>query len=727
MIALDLAITTIRARGDAPAASAPLIASINVEGWSAEYAVPGDLPAITLTLPSEMAPDTAPKTVAVSRAGFDASGAAVSHSDTRIITKRKRQAYPNHALATAQTVALDDYVYATDTIAGVVNNSSETSPKPVAAFVTPSRLLIGNTIGAGTGAPVEVIAFHRDFRLNRQVACVVYTITDGVKTITVAVGATVISTSVEDANPVEVYALPATDISALATGTIRVDAKVCPWIGDASSILDSATNATPREFSTRYYHKDAALAAAPPLAYVKAGGSDATGVWSTNAATALATPFATVLGAFAAIKHATRGTPDKTGTGARVRIVDNTVNNGAGTTVTFPQGAAGPVIERAPGTARGEAVFNFGSSYFRPQMTCSIAGLEPHITFCDLSIARTVNTQKIFAETGVPIGAQFWNVAINDTAGASPWQNAHGYFFGAAFATTNLWLSLNTGLQIRMTRGVVGDLNNGAYEQWVLVGCTLQQPGSQGYTDATRGAISYANRLLKMKAIAPGFAIDAANPGDRITGIAIVQNLFEVAGGHANGSPALRLSSDNANGDTVHTVIAHNTLTGFYGTGRNNNFYDESTGTNRRQHRLIRAVGNIHCAINTKGDIFYGGSNPAEAPNRIGQLAYVHGVGCQGEFSQFCAADGAATGSGFSQLYPGIGASIGTSATVRSDPLFMDYQAMTGPTAYGVGGGDYRLKPGSPARGRVMARGLAFDLAGAARPTSGADAAGAYS
>ncbi|WEK44123.1 MAG: hypothetical protein P0Y64_04655 [Candidatus Sphingomonas colombiensis] len=596
----------------------------------------------------------------------------------------------------------------------------------------PSRLLVGNSVRW------EMIAFHRDFRGARQVACVRVRGNDGTtQTSWQTVAATVISTLCEDTNPIEVYA-GGLDVTALATGAFWLEAEVYPWIGAAPSVLKSedlwAASASPREFTRRYYHKDVALAAAPPLAYVKAGGSDTAGVWSVNAATALATPFATVAGACSAITNVTRGTPSKTGTGARIRIVDNTANNAGTNGTSFPQGGAGIVIERAPGVARASAVLNLAGN-LRVGLTCSVAGLEPHMTLSDVSVGRSVNTQKFYGEAGAAIGVQFWNVAINDTAGSSPWANAHASFFGASFATSYIWLSLNTGLQIRMTRGVAADLNNGAIESWVVIGCTLQQIGSQGATDPTKGAISYGNRLLKMRAIAPGFALSAASAGDRITGVVIVQNLFEVIGGHANASVGLSLSADNANGDVWHAVVAHNTLTGFAGTGRNNWFYNESQSpglTNRRTHKLLRSVGNIWTQLNVKGDIFLGGNGngtpqPGEAANRTGNFAYLHGVGCQGEFSQFCSADGAQAGSSFSQLYPGIGAAIGTSLTTRSDPLFVDYQAMTGVSSYGVGGGDYRLKPESPARNRVTAHGLAFDLDGAARPSGRADAAGAYS
>jgi hypothetical protein len=62
--------------------------------------------------------------------------------------------------------------------------------------------------------------------------------------------------------------------------------------------------------------------------------------------------------------------------------------------------------------------------------------------------------------------------------------------------------------------------------------------------------------------------------------------------------------------------------------------------------------------------------------------------------------------------------------TVRNDPLFVNYQGVT--SAAGVGGGDYRLQSGSPARFMVTTPCLSHDLAGEARPARGSDHAGAY-
>ncbi|WP_377846980.1 hypothetical protein [Bosea sp. UC22_33] len=89
-------------------------------------------------------------------------------------------------------------------------------------------------------------------------------------------------------------------------------------------------------------------------------------------------------------------------------------------------------------------------------------------------------------------------------------------------------------------------------------------------------------------------------------------------------------------------------------------------------------------------------------------------------FSQF-----AANSANEGQEYAGLKSNIGTSTTVRNDPLFVDPKAVTAGPVAGAGGGDYRLQAGSPCIGMVVSSPLPFDLAGNARSAT-ASAAGAY-
>jgi hypothetical protein len=193
-----------------------------------------------------------------------------------------------------------------------------------------------------------------------------------------------------------------------------------------------------------------------------------------------------------------------------------------------------------------------------------------------------------------------------------------------------------------------------------------------------------------------------------------VQNVWEYTS--ATTGPAIRISADDATGNTSHIVLHHNTFAGFFLNGRANIFYDD--GTTARTSKLMSCKGNIHVQINTKSDVFQ--ANGA----RIGNWAYEFGVGCEGEFSQFIDADNGGIGSGFAQDYPGLRASIGTSNSVRNDPLFIDDNATSSGPTLGTGNGNYRLSSGSPADNRV-APVLRFDLDGNARSASLATS-GAY-
>lgn len=695
--------------------SAPVstpVAAINAESWSAEWST---------GTPPLFAPDAAPQTLAVTRAGFDAAGAVASYASARVFTRRKRQPYPNQASDTASTVALDDYVYATDTIAGVANNATETSPRPVAAWVMPDRVVVGNALAW------ELVAFHRDAQAGRQVACVIVTATDGTTTVSQTVSATAISTLCEDANPVEVYR-GSIDITALNAGLVTLNARVYPWIGGAASVLDSSASSIAREFSPRYFRKDVTRSATPALAYVASTGSDATGLWSTTAATAAATPFLTVGGALAAVNDATRGTPATGGIldGCRVRIVNSV---GFGTVVTSrPQNIAAVVVERAPGTARTAAIVTL-SVAFRPRLgvgTLNAAFTEGVMLFNDVSISRTANV-ALTGEAANPAQFRFWNVAVNANNVTGSWlSNAHDYYYGLVLTGFNGNLGQTGALQHRLMRGLVCDFNNGnGPESWVTIGSRLTRAKGGGYSDPTKGAIYYANSFLNPDSTQAPIAISTVNAGETITGFVVVQNLIEAT--HTSSStPSLRPSSDTPLfGNTVHNIIAHNVMTGYGSVGRGNMFYDNSSAV--RTHRLVRDIGNIYVQLNTKGDVFVGSTVSFPNPEtHIGQFAYHHGVGCQGNWAMF--AVNSSTPFSEDQAYPGPGSNIGASQTVRLDPLFVNYQGTGGsggtPTA-GAGGGDYRLQAASPARARVSRAVLGFDLAGAPRGT-GAQAVGAY-
>lgn len=698
-------------QGPAPFA----IASVNIEGWSGEW---------RNGTPQTLAPDTSPLTMSVLRAGFDATGITTSYADTRTFTRRKRQIYPNQASDTAITVALDDYVYATDTIAGVTNNSTVSSPKPVAAWVMPDRQMVGNSLHW------ELIAFHRDARNNRQVACVIVTATDGTNTVTQTVASTAVSTLCNDACPVEVFKGDI-DITSLNTGLVTLNAKVYPWIGNSASVLDSSTNSTAREFSPRYFLKNVSRLATPPLAYVDGtSGSDTTGTWSTTAATASASPFATVGGALAKIatqSAATGGIAD----GCRIRVKSAGASLGSSGT-NAAQSCAAVVVEPDPA---GGGALSWPAAF---SAKVGVSGLltpltEGAIRFEGVTINRTNSLATIRGESTAKLQIVFFNATVDNGSFNTGWlSNSHDYYFGLTLTSaTTSNIGVQTGVEHRLMRGLVCDFGGTAPpEGWVTIGSRITAVKGVGFSDPTKGAIFYANKYLSPWSTTAPIAISTVNAGETVTGFVVVQNLIEVT--HTTtGSPALRGPSTDtpSHGNSIHTIYAHNTITGYGALGRCNIFYDNNPGsTEVRTHSLIRDLGNIYVQLNAKGDVNVAliQSDPTNAPLHVGNFPYHHGVGCQGNFTQF-----RVTSTNLyddEQCYPGLGSNIGTSVTVRNDPLFTNYQGTGGsggtPTT-GAGGGNYRLQSASPARNIVISAVLSFDLSGLPRP-AGKQHAGAY-
>lgn len=722
------------------AAPAPLLSSINADGITGEYAIPANLPAITYTPASEMASlPLDQQRFQVVRSGFDSSGNTTSYTEWRYCTKRKRQTWSaglpdtNHPPATASTVCLDDTVYATDNPgSGLTNNSTLLSPTPACFWLTPARQTVNNSVYA------ELSVWHRDGRNGRQCAFVRARANS-------AAGATpwssfttttlTANTAVEDANPVEAIAITIA-LTAIPDGTdFWLEAEVYPWIGDSRSIARSEDNYAAgvgqRAFTRRYYRKDSTRVTAPPLAYISSAGSDATGVWSATDATARATPFLTLTGAISKAAAASGGYID----GMRIRLM-NTVTVGAVAIGTAPTCRGGSlIIERDPTVTRAQGYINFAAN-LNPNMGIAAGlgtGLEPCVTINDCSFERTNNSYSLRGQSaGVPTHYQFWNVAFKDASGTfgTPYINAHASYFGLVLdpASTNMpWWVGNQTYQVRATRGMKGDFksasNIGCY---IMVGCDLANlSGPIPQAPTTEGFIMYNNTFLKASGTPTEIAASGLVQGDVLQGYVIVQNLVEQIGTGTN--PHMRLSADNNFGSYNHIVVCHNTIAGIQ-NARTNFCYDEGAGTNRRQHTYIRSRANIHPQINVKGDVFVanGQSNPTEAPNRTGHFMYMNGTGVQGDWTMFCSADGAAAGSSFSPMHGGQGTSLGTSLTVRNDPLFVNYQGTTNGPVAGAGGGDYHLQAGSPARGIVDQRTLRYDIAGAARPTSGNDSCGAY-
>lgn len=649
--------------------------------------------------------------VKVVRKGYSTAAVPVVWVDTLYRTKRVRQVYPNHASFTATEEALSDYVYSTDFVFGLANQSTETSPKPVVNWVMPSRLTVASAVHW------EIVAFHKDARpfgaggVGQQVACVRVRATDGTtSTAWQTVSATSLSTYCEWVRAPEVFAGDL-DVSVFTDGAmIWLEAEVYPWFGAAASVLKSEDNQTAgvlgRGFVRRYFRKDAVRAATFYRAYVASTGNDTTGVASTTDETAAATPCLTVQGALAKIRTAaglTRGAMDN----AHIYIVDG-VNQGNVSAITYYQDIGGVIVTRASGSTRAAALITTTAS-LRPFMTDHTTGLtEGALIYKDVSF-KIGGAHSIQGETANRIFTQFWNCNIDCNSQASNLRNnSHLALFGVVVTNgaSVLGITISTAEQ-RGIFGVTADLANGSPDGFAVIGSTLTRCSAPSLSDASANGHIWYNNFYPNPHTNPPLHYKGTVSGGNLGSIAIVQNLVESLS--TGIGPTLRVSGDSDFGNITHAVIIHNTTTGDANYGRTNIQYDEHPDV-ARFHKFMAYKGNLTPSDNTKSDIFT--TNGA----RTGNFAFHHGVGCAGNFSKSVNAAGG--GISFGQAYGGVGTLI-----AGGDPLFTNYQGVnaTGPVA-GAGGGDYTLQAGSPARDILAAPLLKYDLAGVARGTGTQDA-----
>lgn len=691
MIGLGFGMTMQRpaAGGGGGGGTAALFQSVNANGWSNTYASP-----------PTFAPDVTPEYFTVSRQGFDATGAAVTVSEDMINTQRIRQPYPNQASLTTNQVSISDYIYSTDTIAGVTNNSAEVSPKPVANWARPDdHMVVGNSVH------LEVVAFHRNARAREEIACVEFSATDGTTTVSQKVGTSTILGHAGDQFPVIGYACDL-DISTLANpATVTCNAKVYPWIGGAASVLDSAASAVLREFSPRVYLRNTTLAAAPVYVYVNATtGNDTTGVVSTTAALAEAAPCLTVAGAINRA-HTVNAAQD----GVIIRLMVGThVFSTTAIIATRTQATGELTITRDPNATRANAILSCGGATVRARLGAAGGWLR----IKDVSVLRA-GTSQFSGEATSQLLLVFENVNFDNGAfnAAIVGGNADMICLGVTFTNPAASILSAGTREIRMIRGCIAAPTS-SVEGWLVLGCHITNMA---------GALSFGARsgdgsilgFSRFTGISSTTGVVGLGATANIAQAATVQNIFEYTS--ATSGPAVRVSADATTGNNTHVIIHNNTHVGFFNNGRDNTFYDE--GPTRRFSKLMSVRGNIVVAINTKGDVFRGTVEAgADASSAIGNWPYKYGVGCEANFSQFAdALVSTFPAPSGAQDYPGLAANIGTSASVRNDPLFTTYAGTTsGPTA-GAGGGNYALQSGSPCKAKVKRPVLRFDMAGATR------------
>lgn len=209
---------------------------------------------------------------------------------------RIRNPYPSQASLTADQVSLSDYIYATDVVSGAVNNSTLAAPKPIAAWLTPDfEHVTGSTLTA------RLAVAHAHARDGKPVAAVKFVASDGTHTVEQLVS----TMSARQWSATGLYASyfeSSINISTLTQGICTLDAVIYPWVGTPFQISLHADAWPSSNLCPLKFVADHSGGYGRAHAYVSLTGNDGTGVVSTSAATAAASPYATVLAAVTAIK-----------------------------------------------------------------------------------------------------------------------------------------------------------------------------------------------------------------------------------------------------------------------------------------------------------------------------------------------------------------------------------------------------------------------------------------
>jgi hypothetical protein len=632
----------------AQVAAAPITA-VGADGWRATW--------------PDAAASFAATDITVTRQGYNAAAAPVAVSDTVRTMTRVRNPYPAQATLTDTDVALSDFIYAGDEIAGVTNNSARPAPKPQAVWLDPDH-----EIFAGA-AQLRLFVDHAHARAGRPVAAVKFTVTGGGVSREVIVSN---MTNVLYANSglnVPVFQADL-DITDLPDGPVLVDAIVYPWVGAAFQLSVQGHAAPHMTATTRDCYKNANNTIGQVFAYVAASGSDAGGVASAAAATAQASPFATSAAAATAIKNfnsANTGRADVSG--GVIRFLSGTYVMGAS---TWPTPSL-PLILEAPA---GQAVILTDGGINQPRnvparcilrnVTLRATGsttqiIEGSNALSDSLVFENCNLDpagQAYASYWISRAARMWMINCTDLDGMS------NQFFG----TQPKALSLS---------GFVGKTGPAIMNMIASKGSNwYAQPPVNGKLFSHAGAACAFSVLSAVGGLLYGSG-DFAAAVDGL-GLSITGNVFEMRS--ANG-PAVRMWADG-NEAAVHNVNYRlNTNAGDDVEGRINAFYNDHTFAPvaamswRFQFCVTPRYG-------TKTDVF------ASDGTMVGNWPAVFHVGHRNvAMLEGDTANNAEIGAGsWRREVELLGSQWGNGAGGALDPLWTSDQSYAGT---GAGGGDY--------------------------------------
>lgn len=719
-------------------------------GWVAIVTLKG----ITSLVGTVVASDL---TLTVSDPGYDTSGNVTTVIRTIKGVEHIRRQYPNgnskmistDGVNVTMMVSLDDWVYSGSTIvaasiggsfypacvagtAGSKTNLSTTDyPKALFSWITPQQ-----ERAVAATHPIEAIAFHRHARAGQQVACIKYEATDGVLTGSSSiVGVTTVSSKITQGYPPDVWAADV-DVSSLAAATLcTVNAKVYPWIGDASAVLDLSVDGaawpTGLPITKLRLFNDRTGSYGGGYAYVKVGAAG--GTVSGVAATAAASPFPTLSAALTALRawNLANKSHNDLG-GGTVRLMD-----ADGASVTHTVATAGV---NAPGLCWCE-VEKDPAAVGAVSITWSVQSQMPSLLRWrgGLVIAPSVQTYNVLGYNQVGGMVCFDGITVDNTANKvlCGWIQIK-YAYNVSVIGNNIsYIGLaGAKADVAICAGMVGTFAAGLLrntdQPHVMVGCHLpafsvkHNTSTSVTNDGDHGKIIHNNRLLNAY-------FNYGTAGTTINwGLANVQNLYE----HDGSDGQVMSMNYFADSDLIsisNYIEMHNTAVG----NRASRMYNDVAASKvvpSGVQKLGVSKYSIWDNFNCKTEVFNLGEGC------VGNWAYQYSVGNAGNVSLFGAvqriADVLPTNNNVDNYLgnawlPSSEPNLYRTAygTTQASIMAMFTNYTVGPQAVPAIGGNYvplstsvQLKNRVPIGMSVLKK----DLAGTTRRTDGTGACGAY-
>lgn len=594
---------------------------------------------------------------------------------------------------------------------------------------------------------VEAVAYHPSMRSGRQVARIEFIAKDSQGTPNVAAtqtaGSTSPSTLQTQGQIVDAYkaTIP---LTALTQGDLCfVNAKVYPWIGDSTAVLDlindgvSVTGnvSSPNPQTPLRFVCDKTGAYGGAFAAVKPGASGNT-VQSTLAG-ALATPYGTWNAALAAIKvynNANKGHNDHSG--GTIAMMESSLGAGANHS-TANSGIAADVDTVTAGKCLTMTIVDPNATG-AVKMTMATTRASTSMLHFKINIDHTAGNglDGGSAANSNVLALDGFTLNTTGNAGAVPLNYRNGLTYvrnvsqttggdtngqteiGCIFSNNRMAPALMLG--VICTDAAV----NVKLCPYVLVGCSFKrfnfdQMDSVTLTNTVDNdaAVITNNKFLDCRT-----TNSWAEYTDVVRGVGFVQNVVEPAN-KSTAVPAVQFGADGQVKAMNKFFEAYNTVPGVGSESRVNANYTDVAGAAAVTKRG-RRIANLYGILNMKSDPF---TVNTSVTGRVGNWEYRHWVGDFGNVIIGGSSNGDITTSTDGASWLGDTPNGNVMKAGTANVTFTDDKS--GPTGVGLGSGTYTLTGATNAAYDAVPAGmagLATDLNGVARKNDGHGAAGAY-